>query len=137
MIWFWIGFILFVLAMLAIDLGVFHRQAHAVSVREALTWSAVWITMALIFNGFICFAYSNHWLGIGRAPDGSVMIDKVDGLPLNGHNAAVKFFTGYVIEKSLSVDNIFVIALILAFFKIPNTIGRASCRDTFTVSVAN
>src|SRR5688572_26429362 len=120
MIWFWIGFILFVLAMLAIDLGVFHRHAHAVSVKEALTWSAVWITMALIFNGFIYFAYSNHWLGIGRAQDGSVMIDKVDGLPLNGHNAAVKFFTGYVIEKSLSVDNIFVIALIFAFFRIPN-----------------
>jgi tellurite resistance protein TerC len=120
MIWFWIGFILFVLLMLAIDLGVFHRQAHAVSVKEALVWSAVWITMAMIFNGFIYFAYSHHWLGIGRAPDGSVMIDKVDGLPLNGHNAAIKFFTGYVIEKSLSVDNIFVIALIFAFFKIPN-----------------
>ena len=120
MIWFWIGFILFVLAMLAIDLGVFHRQAHAVSVKEALIWSAVWITISLLFNVFIYFAYSNHWLGIGRAPDGSVMIDRVDGLPLNGHNAALKFFTGYVIEKSLSVDNIFVIALIFAFFKIPN-----------------
>ena len=120
MIWFWIGFILFVLAMLAIDLGVFHRQAHAVSVKEALIWSAVWITISLLFNVFIYFAYSHHWLGIGRAPDGSVMIDRVDGLPLNGHNAALKFFTGYVIEKSLSVDNIFVIALIFAFFKIPN-----------------
>ena len=120
MIWFWIGFVLFVLAMLAIDLGVFHRQAHAVSVKEALIWSAVWITISLIFNVFIYFAYSHHWLGIGRAPDGSVMIDPVDGLPLDGHNAALKFFTGYVIEKSLSVDNIFVIALIFAFFKIPN-----------------
>lgn len=120
MIWFWIGFILFVLAMLAIDLGVFHRKTHTVRIKEALAWSAVWITLALCFNVFIYFAYSNHWLGIGRAANGTVAIDPVDKLPLNGHNAAVKFFTGYVIEKSLSVDNIFVIALIFTFFRIPN-----------------
>ena len=120
MIWFWTGFITLVLAMLAIDLGVFHRKAHAVSIKEALLWSVVWISLALCFNVFVYFAYANHWLGIGMAADGTVRIDPVDKLPLNGHNAAVKFFTGYVIEKSLSVDNIFVIALIFGFFRIPN-----------------
>jgi tellurite resistance protein TerC len=115
----WLGFILFVLAMLALDLGVFHRKAHVVRVREALVWSAVWITIALIFNAFVYFAYDNHWLGIGRDGSGAVKIDPVDHVQLDGHSAAIKFFTGYVIEKSLSVDNIFVIALIFAYFKIP------------------
>jgi tellurite resistance protein TerC len=117
--WMWVGFVLFVLGMLAIDLGVFHRKAHAVSVREALIWSAVWITMALIFNVFIYFAYDGHWLELGRAHDGSIATD-IDGVRLEGHAAAIKFFTGYVIEKSLSVDNIFVMALIFAYFRIPN-----------------
>jgi len=117
--WMWVGFVLFVLGMLAIDLGVFHRKAHAVGVREALIWSAVWITMALIFNVFIYFAYDGHWLGLGRAHDGSIATD-IDGVRLEGHAAAIKFFTGYVIEKSLSVDNIFVMALIFAYFRIPN-----------------
>src|SRR5688572_15048639 len=119
MIWMWLGFILFVLAMLALDLGVFHRKAHVVRVREALIWSAVWITIALFFNAFVYFAYENHWLGIGRDGSGAVKIDRVDGVQLDGRSAAIKFFTGYVIEKSLSVDNIFVIALIFAYFKIP------------------
>ncbi|HEV2294029.1 MAG TPA: TerC family protein [Tepidisphaeraceae bacterium] len=118
-IWVWIGFIVFVLAMLALDLGVFHRKAHTVSVKEALIWSAVWISMALVFNVLVYFAYEGHWLGLGM-DDGQVATDPVTGTALNGRNAAIKFFTGYVIEKSLSVDNIFVIALVFAFFKIPN-----------------
>ena len=117
--WLWVGFLLFVLAMLALDLGVFHRHAHTIKVREALMWSAVWIGMALLFNGFVYFAYDHHLLGIGRNSTGAVATDPVDGTLLNGHTAAIKFFTGYVIEKSLSVDNIFVIALIFAYFKIP------------------
>src|SRR5688572_8264771 len=100
--WMWIGFLLFVLAMLAIDLGVFHRHAHTVRVKEALIWSAVWITLALIFNVFIYFAYDGHWLNLGRAQDGTVAIDRVDGATMTGRKAAEKFFTGYVIEKSLS-----------------------------------
>ena len=117
--WVWIGFLVFVLVMLALDLGVFHRHAHTIKIREALIWSGIWIGMALLFNVFIYFAYEHHLLGIGRSPDGSVRHDPVDGSLLNGHTAAIKFFTGYVIEKSLSVDNIFVIALIFAYFKIP------------------
>ena len=118
-VWLWVGFLVFVLAMLALDLGVFHRHAHTIKVREALIWSAVWIGLAMVFNGFVYFAYEHHLLGIGRYEVGVVALDPVDQAPLNGHTAAIKFFTGYVIEKSLSVDNIFVIALIFAYFKIP------------------
>ncbi len=118
--WMWVGFVVFVLVLLALDLGVFHRKAHTVHVKEALIWSAVWITLALVFNVFIYFAYEGHWLGLGRAPDGSPVIDRIDGVTLEGRAAAIKFFTGYVIEKSLSVDNIFVMALIFTYFRIPN-----------------
>ncbi|HZN68983.1 MAG TPA: TerC family protein [Tepidisphaeraceae bacterium] len=118
-VWVWVGFLVFVLAMLALDLGVFHRHAHTIKIREALVWSGVWIGLALLFNVFVYFAYEHHLLGIGRAHGGAVARDPVDGTELNGHTAAIKFFTGYVIEKSLSVDNIFVIALIFGYFRIP------------------
>lgn len=120
MIWMWVGFVSLVLLMLAVDLGVFHRKAHAISLREALGWTVVWITIALCFNVFIYFAYDGHWLGLGRAPDGTVALDPIDKVVMNGHNAAIKFFTGYVVEKSLSVDNIFVIAIVFTYFAIPN-----------------
>ncbi|MDQ4139840.1 MAG: TerC family protein [Bacteroidota bacterium] len=90
---FWIGFNVFVLLMLALDLGVFNRKAHAVSVKEALTWSGVWICLALIFNSLIYY-----WFGEPKA---------------------IEFLTGYVIEKSLSVDNIFVFVLVFNYFQIP------------------
>ncbi|HNQ23470.1 MAG TPA: TerC family protein [Phycisphaerae bacterium] len=105
----WIGFIVFVLLMLAIDLGIFNRQAHVISAREALAWTVVWIVCALLFNVLVYYLYTHHWLGIG----------KDIGHELSGSEAAVQFFTGYVIEKSLSLDNIFVIALIFAYFQIP------------------
>ena len=91
---FWIGFNLFVLLMLTLDLGVFNRKAHVVSVKEALTWSGVWICLSLVFNGLIY-----HWFGEAKA---------------------IEFFTGYVIEKSLSVDNIFVFVLVFKYFQIPS-----------------
>jgi tellurite resistance protein TerC len=89
----WIGFNIFVLAMLAIDLGVFHRRAHVVSVREAAIWSAVWISQALLFNAGLFI--------------------------LMGSQKGMEFLTGYVIEKSLSVDNIFVFILIFSYFNVP------------------
>jgi len=89
----WIGFNLFVILMLALDLGVFHRKAHVVSLKEALGWSTVWIVMALIFNAWIY-----HSLG-----------------PQKG----IEFLTGYLIEKSLSVDNVFVFAVLFTFFGVP------------------
>jgi tellurite resistance protein TerC len=92
-LWTWVLFIVFVLAMLALDLGVFHRKAHKVSVREATIWTTVWIALAMVFNVLIYF-----W---------------------EGADPALKFFTGYVIEKSLSVDNIFVFVLIFTTFRVP------------------
>lgn len=119
MIWVWIGFLVVVLILLALDLGVFHRKAHVVRIKEALLWSAFWIFLSLLFNVFVYFGYENHWMGLGLAPDGSVKLDPLDKVPLEGHTAAVKFLTGYTLEKSLSVDNIFVIALVFSFFGIP------------------
>jgi len=113
MIWLWIGFILLVLMMLALDLGLFHREAHVVSTKEALRWSAVWISLGLAFSVFVYFGYENQWMGMGTS------LDPVDGDQLDGWSAVVKYLTGYVIEKSLSVDNIFVIAMIFGFLAVP------------------
>jgi len=109
----WIGFIAFVLLMLALDLGVFHRKAHVVSVKEAVVWSLVWLALGLSFGVFVYHAYDLHWFDLGLAPDAT------DGLPLSGRTAVEKYLTGYVVEKSLSVDNIFVIAMIFGFFAVP------------------
>lgn len=92
--WIWILFNVFVLLMLALDLGVFHRKEHKVTFREAITWSAVWIVLALAFNYWVYTEYG-----------------RVKGL---------EFLTGYLIEKSLSVDNIFVFVLLFSFFKVPD-----------------
>jgi tellurite resistance protein TerC len=81
--------------------------------REALGWTALWVTCSLIFTAFIYFAYQEKWLGIGTG------IDAIDGLRNDGHAAAVKYLTGYVIEYSLSVDNIFVMAMIFGAFRVP------------------
>ncbi|HYQ30146.1 MAG TPA: TerC family protein [Polyangiaceae bacterium] len=89
----WIGFIVFVLLMLALDLGVFHRQVHAVKVKEALTWSLVWIALAACFGGLVFYAF--------------------------GSQRALEFATGYVIEKALSVDNLFVFVVLFSAFKVP------------------
>ena len=102
-IWLWIGFNLFVLVMLALDLGVFHRQAHAISTKEAAIWSVVWISLALMFNVGL------YWVWDVIAPASAY----------SNSEAALAFFTGYLIEKSLSVDNIFVFVLIFTFFAVP------------------
>ena len=102
-IWMWIVFNLFVLGMLALDLGVFHRHAHVVTTREATIWSVVWIGLALLFNVGIYF----FW--------GTI----VPGSEYSNSEAALAFLTGYLIEKSLSVDNIFVFALIFTYFAVP------------------
>ncbi len=107
---FWIGFLLLIIALLSLDLGVFNRKDHVIKAKEALLWTMFWVALALIFNVFIYYAYNNHWLGIGI---GARMIE-------SGGDAALKFFTGYIIEKSLSLDNIFVIAMIFAYFKVPS-----------------
>jgi tellurite resistance protein TerC len=103
-IWLWVGFNLFVLLLLALDLGVFHRKAHAVSTKEALTWSIVWISLSLLFNAVIYFFWDR------MVPNSSY----------TNSEAALSFLTGYLIEKSLSVDNIFVFILIFSFFAVPD-----------------
>ena len=96
MIWIWIAFVAFLLLMLALDLGVFHRKAHVVSVKEAIRWSAVWITMGISFSVFVYFAYEYQWLGFGT------MVDAIDGLPNDGATATEKYLTGYIVEKHLA-----------------------------------
>jgi tellurite resistance protein TerC len=90
----WAGFNLFVLLMLALDLGVFHRKAHEVKFKEAIIWSGIWILLALLFNVFI-------WQYFGQTK-------------------AVEFLTGYIVEKSLSIDNIFVFVLVFSAFQVPS-----------------
>lgn len=119
MIWIWGAFIAFVLILLALDLGVFHRRAHVVKTKEALAWSAAWISLALAFTGVVHFLYEGHWQGIGLTMD-LMSVSEANPLGYNhGRAAALKFLTGYLIEKSLSVDNIFVIAMVFGMMKVP------------------
>ncbi|MDH4131550.1 MAG: TerC family protein [Gemmatimonadota bacterium] len=114
--WAYAGFFLLVLLFLALDLGVFHREAHEVGMREAVTWTIIWIMVAMAFNGLVYFAYARHWLGLG------LNVPQLDGSlapEVGGLEAARLFLTGYVVEKSLSMDNVFVIALIFSFFAVP------------------
>ncbi len=113
MILLWIGFLLFVLLLLALDLGVLHRKAHVVAVKEALWMSAFWIALGVTFSVFVYFGYEHHWLGLGASTDA------VDGIINDGQSATIKYLTGYIVEKSLSVDNIFVIAMLFGFFAVP------------------
>lgn len=89
----WVGFNLLVLVLLALDLGVFHKKTHAVGVKEALSWSAFWIALALMFNVFIYYQF--------------------------GIEEGSEYLTGYLLEKSLSVDNLFVIVLVFNYFQVP------------------
>jgi tellurite resistance protein TerC len=109
MLWLWVGFIVLVLGLLAFDLGVLNRKAHVIETPEALRWTAFWIALALIFNVGVYFLYESHVFGLGLG----------DGHTFGGGQAAKEFFAGYLLEKSLSLDNIFVIALIFAYFKVP------------------
>jgi tellurite resistance protein TerC len=123
MLWMYVGFLALVLLLLALDLGVFHRTAHVVSVREALGWSAFWIGLGLAFTVFIYVGYERHWLGLGLTPDLMTVVPQtVEGVGLvynDGASAAIKYVTGYLVEKSLAVDNIFVIAMLFGFFAVP------------------
>jgi tellurite resistance protein TerC len=121
MVWMYAGFVALVLLLLALDLGVFHRKAHVVSVREALVWSAFWIAIGLLFSVFIYFGYEGRWQGLGLTTDVMATPRVVDGVTVynDGWTATVKYLTGYIVEKSLAVDNIFVIAMIFGAFAVP------------------
>jgi tellurite resistance protein TerC len=118
----YLGFIGLVLGLLALDLGVFHRTAHVVRVKEALGWSAFWIGLGLAFAGFIYLGYQHGWLGLGTVAD-TMSTPRVlaDGTTVynDGGSAVIKYLTGFLVEKSLAVDNIFVIAMIFTFFAVP------------------
>jgi tellurite resistance protein TerC len=125
-LWAYVGFIGLVIVFLALDLGVFHREAHEVSMKEAITWSVVWLTCGVLFSVFVYLAYENHWLGLGlNTPKYNPAALQDSTLPLivsgevQGWEAAKQYLTGYVVEKSLAMDNIFVIALLFSFFAIP------------------
>ena len=112
--WFYLGFVGFVLFLLALDLGVFHRQAHEVSFREAATWSAVWIALALLFN-FLLYQYA-----LWKFPQDARLMAAPNFDPSNAAwRVSLEFLTGYVVEKSLSIDNIFVFVLVFGYFGIP------------------
>ncbi len=127
--WAYAGFIALVVVFLALDLGVFHREAHEVSFREATIWSAIWIACGLGFAGLVYAAYDHHWLGLGLdtpvyntalgagavAADGPLIVRDT----VSGADAARQYLTGYIVEKSLAMDNIFVIAMIFGFFAVP------------------
>ena len=100
-LYFWIFFNAFVILMLILDLGVFNRKAHVITMKESLIWSGVWIALAMIFNLGLYYYYI--------PPEG-----------LHRSDSALQFLTGYVIEKSLSIDNLFVFILIFTFFKVPS-----------------
>ena len=125
-IWAYVAFIGLVIAFLALDLGVFHREAHEVKMKEAVTWSIVWLTCGIAFSGFVYMAYENHWLGLGLDTAKYSTSEAIGaGAPLivsgevQGLEAANQYLVGYVVEKSLAMDNIFVIALIFSFFAVP------------------
>lgn len=109
MTYYFIGFIILVIIMLALDLGVFHRKDEEMSTKSALAWTVVWIIVSLCFNVLVYIFYEHHWLGIGTHLD----------LPTSGYEAALAFFTAYLVEKSLSFDNIFVISMVFSYFQVP------------------
>src|SRR5688500_14049253 len=94
--WMWAGFTVFVLSVLALDLGVFHRKAHAVTTKEAATWTAVWVSMAVVFGIGVYFTM--------------------------GPQSALEFAAGYLVEEALSVDNLFVFILVFTYFRVPEAL---------------
>jgi len=110
--WFYAGFAVFVLLVLALDLGVFHREAHEVSAREAATWSAVWVVLALVFN-YLFYRYMLWHLPQVPALAG------LDHAKLAG-DSALEFLAGYVVEKALAVDNVFVFVAVFSYFAVPS-----------------
>ncbi len=112
--WFYLAFTLFVFILLAIDLGIFHREAHEVSFKESLTWSVIWISLALIFN-FLFYQYA-----LWKFPQVERLISIPGFNPASAATqSALEFLTGYVVEKTLAVDNIFIFVVVFGFFAIP------------------
>ncbi len=105
---YWAGFILLVMFLLYLDLGVLNKNPHEVKTKEALGWTLFWVFISLLFNVFVYYAYEHQLIHTFTGAE-----------ELSGYEAALKYFTGYLIEKSLSLDNIFVIAMIFSYFQVP------------------
>jgi tellurite resistance protein TerC len=122
------AFVALVLALLALDLGVFQRNARVVSAKEALGWSAFWITLGLAFSGLIYAGYESRFMGMALTPDQMSttprVVEGVGTVYNDGSEATIKYVTGYLVEKSLAVDNIFVIAMLFGFFAVPQMYQR-------------
>lgn len=112
--WFYAGFTLFVLLLLVIDLGVFHREAHEVSFKESSIWTAIWISLALIFN-YLFYLYAQYRFSTHERYTSIPDFDP-DG---QAKSSALEFLTGFVVEKSLAIDNVFIFAVVFAYFGIP------------------
>jgi tellurite resistance protein TerC len=104
----WLIFLVFIVSMVCLDLGVFHRKTKVPSVRDALIWTTIWIATALVFNVGVFMLYENNYEWASLATE-----------HMGGQQAASQFLLGFVLEKSLSIDNIFVIAMIFAYFNVP------------------
>ncbi len=112
--WFYLGFTAFVLAVLALDLGVFHKKAHEVGFKEASIWTTVWISLALVFN-YLFYLYARYQFSTH---------ERYTSLPgfdpdAQAKSSALEFLTGFVVEKSLAIDNIFIFAVVFAYFGVP------------------
>jgi tellurite resistance protein TerC len=113
MVFAFVGFVVFIGLLVSLDLGVVGRRREAMTLRESLIWSAVWISISLAFSLVVYDGFANHRFGLGHS------VDLVDGHVNDGSMAATKFLTGWILEKALSVDNLFVIAVIFRFLAIP------------------
>jgi tellurite resistance protein TerC len=109
----WLLFIAFIVVLLVIDLGVLHRTPHAVGFRESLAWSALSLTLGVAFSGVVYVGYEHQVWGLGTH------VDPVDGAVNSGAAAVEKYLTGYLVEKSLSIDNIFVMSTIFTALAVP------------------
>ena len=107
------GFVLFIFLLLALDLGAFHRRPHVITFKESMIWSAVWVGTSIAFAVVVYDGYERHRLGLGTA------VDAVDGRLNDGISAVGKYLTAYLLEKALSVDNLFVMAVIFRFLAVP------------------
>ena len=108
---------LFILFGMTLDLGVFHRKAHVVSAKEAMGWTAFWVSSALLFGIVVYFMYENHWLGLGL--EVPVLGKPGETATVTGFEAARNYVLGYIVEQSLSIDNVFVISLLFTSLGIP------------------
>ena len=107
-IWLWVGFIAIILTLLALDLGLLNRKPKVISFRESLGWTACWVTLSLLFSVAVYYIYEHHWFDIGTGAETT-----------SGKKAALDYLSGYIVEQSLSLDNIFVITLIFSYFGVP------------------